>query len=180
MAVIRGFASSAPAFGADVFIADTASIVGDVELADQVSVWYGAVLRGDVGKIRIGARTNIQDNASVHMTHAVSDALIGNDVIIGHNAVVHGARVGDRVLIGMGAVVMDNAELGEGCWVAAGSVVPAGAVVPSYTLVRGAPARVARPISEAERTWAEEAVVRYLALAREHKLQQLASGMQLP
>jgi gamma-carbonic anhydrase len=180
VAVIRAFGQAHPRFGQRVFVADTAAITGDVELADDVSVWYGAVLRGDVGKIRIGARTNIQDNACLHMTHEVSDTVVGADVIIGHNVVLHGAIVEDNALIGMNAVVMDNAVVGEGSWIAAGSVVPPKLVIPPRSLVRGSPGRVVRPIKDEEQAWAKDAIERYLGLAREHKLQQQASGIFLP
>ncbi len=180
MAVIRAFGSAAPRFGSEVFVADTATVIGDVEVGDGVSLWYGAVLRGDVGRIRIGARTNIQDNASVHMTHQVSDALIGSDVIVGHNAVVHGAIIEDGALVGMHAVVMDNARLGAGSWVAAGSVVPPNLVVPPNVLVRGSPAKVVRELRPEEREWARGGVLRYLDLAREHRRAQRELGIELP
>src|SRR5690606_36935059 len=118
VAVIRAYKSRAPRFAPGVFVAESASIVGDVELGAEASVWYGAVLRGDVGRIGIGARTNIQDNACIHMTHQVSDALIGDDVIVAHNVVLHGAIIEAGALVGMNAVVMDNARIGAGAWVA--------------------------------------------------------------
>jgi gamma-carbonic anhydrase len=180
VAVIRGFGNDVPQFGERVFIADTAAITGAVVLADDVNVWFGAVLRGDVGKIRVGPRTNIQDNACIHMTHEVSDAVIGADVIIGHNAVLHGAIVHDHALIGMNAVVMDNAVVGEGAWVAAGSVVPPKMVIPPRSLVRGSPARLVRPTKQEEAMWAQDAIDRYLGLAREHQRQQRAAGVFLP
>lgn len=180
MAVIRAHAGRAPRFGAEVFVADTATVVGAVEVGDGVSVWYGAVLRGDVGRISIGARTNVQDNATIHMTHRASDALIGCDVIIGHNAVVHGAIVEDGALLGMQCVVLDNARIGAGSWVAAGSVVPPKLVVPPGVLVRGSPAKVVRELSADERAWARDAVLRYVDLAREHREEQLALGIRLP
>lgn len=151
-----------------MFVADTATVVGDVVLGDDVSIWYGAALRGDVGKIRIGARTNIQDNACVHMTWEVSDALIGADVVVGHNAVVHGATIEDGALIGIGAVLLDRARIGEGAWVAAGSVVSPNTVIEPGMLARGTPARAIRPVSEDERRWQREAILRYLELAKEH------------
>ncbi len=166
MALIRPFGPHHPRLANGVFVADTAAVIGDVELGEGVSVWYGAVLRGDVGKIRVGARTNIQDNATLHMSHGVSDALLGADVTVGHNAVIHGAKIGDRALIGMGAVVMDNALIGEGAWVAAASIVPPGAVVPPGSLfVKGKVSRAVRP---EEQEWARGAIERYLNLAREH------------
>jgi gamma-carbonic anhydrase len=180
MAVIRAFKGEAPKFGHEVFVADNATVVGAVEVGDQVSIWYGAVLRGDVGRIVIGARTNIQDNATIHMTHSVSDAVVGSDVIIGHNAVIHGAVIEDGVLLGMQSVVLDNARLGAGSWVAAGSVVPPNLVVPPGVLVRGSPAKVVRELRAEEHQWAAGAVARYLGLALEHRAEQLAAGIRLP
>lgn len=166
MALIRPYGPHRPLLASGVFVADTASVIGDVELAEDVSIWYGAVLRGDVGKIRIGPRSNVQDNATVHMSFRVSDALLGAEVTIGHNAVVHGARIADRALIGMGAVVMDNAVIEEGAWVAAGSVVPPNTVVPAGMLfIKG---RVSRQVRPEEHAWAGEAIERYLGLARAH------------
>jgi carbonic anhydrase/acetyltransferase-like protein (isoleucine patch superfamily) len=177
MALIRAFRDAVPRLGRDVFVAESASVIGAVDLADEVSVWYGAVLRGDVGSIRIGARTNIQDNATIHMTHQVSDSVIGADVIIGHNAVIHGATIEDGALLGMHAVILDNARLGAGAWVAAGSVVPPKMLVPPNTLVRGNPAKIVREVRPEEHAWAREGVLRYLELAKEHRRQQLAAGV---
>lgn len=180
MAVIRAYKDRKPRFGDGVFVAESASIIGDVELGADVSIWYGAVLRGDVGRIIIGPRTNVQDNACIHMTHQVSDAVIGSDVIIAHNVVVHGAVIEDGALIGMNAVVMDNACIGAGAWVAAGSVVPPNMRVAPGTLVRGSPARPGRPVRDEEREWARGAIARYLDLAAEHRKAQLAAGVRLP
>jgi gamma-carbonic anhydrase len=167
MPLVRAYGPDRPVFDASVFLADNATLIGDVVLGPEASVWYGAVLRADVGKIRIGARTNIQDNATIHMSHQLSDALIGDEVIVGHNAVVHGARIAHRALIGMGAVVMDNAEIGEGAWVAAATLVPPNTVVPPYAVfVRG---KVSREVRAEEREWARGAVERYVALARAHE-----------
>jgi carbonic anhydrase/acetyltransferase-like protein (isoleucine patch superfamily) len=162
--------------GRDVFIADNATLVGAIEIGDEASIWYGAVLRGDVGRVVVGARTNIQDNATVHMTHQVSHALIGSDVIVGHNAVIHGAQIEDGALIGMSSVVLDNVRVGAGSWVAAGSVVPPNFVVPPGMLVRGSPAKVVREVRAEEREWAREGVLRYLDLARQHRLEQLGEA----
>ncbi len=177
---IRAFQDRKPRFANAVFVAESASVLGAVELAEDVNIWYGAVLRGDVGEIKIGARTNVQDNATIHMTWEVSDAVIGSDVVIGHNAVIHGAVIEDRALIGMGAVVMDNAQIGQGAWVAAGSVVPPNTVVPAGMLYRGSPAKQARPVLEQESAWAAGAIQRYLGLAAEHKRQQELAGIYRP
>jgi gamma-carbonic anhydrase len=180
MALIRAHAGKSPVFGRDVFLADDATLVGAVEIGDGASIWYGAVLRADVGRIAIGARTNIQDNVTIHMTHRVSDALVGADVIVGHNVVIHGAVVEDGAMIGMQSVVLDNATIGAGSWVAAGSVVPPNLVVPPGVLVRGSPAKVVRDVRAEEREWVRQGVLRYIELARQHKAEQLSSGVRLP
>ena len=162
--------------GRDVFIADNATLVGEVAVGDEASIWYGAVLRGDVGRIVIGSRTNVQDNATIHMTHQVSHAVLGADVIVGHNAVIHGALIEDAVLIGMSSVVLDNARVGAGSWVAAGSVVPPNFIVPPGMLVRGSPAKVVREVRADEREWARQGVLRYVELARQHRREQVGES----
>ena len=123
MAIIRELRGFTPKIGKNCFIAENAVIIGDVTIGDDCSIWYGVVLRGDVNTIRIGNRVNIQDNASVHTLYQRSVTIIGDDVSVGHNAVVHGAKVGNNVLVGMGAILMDNAEIADGSIIAAGSVV---------------------------------------------------------
>lgn len=123
MAIIRSLRGFTPKIGKNCFIAENAVIIGDVTIGDDCSIWYGVVLRGDVNTIKIGNRVNIQDNASVHTLYQRSVTIIGDDVSVGHNAVVHGARVGNDVLVGMGAVLMDNAEIADGSIIAAGAVV---------------------------------------------------------
>lgn len=170
MAVVRALGKTRPVIESSAFLAETAVVVGDVHVGECASIWYGAVLRGDVGTIRVGARSNIQDNACIHMTHGVSNAEIGDNVIVGHGAVIHGAVVESHALVGISAVLMDNARIGEGAWVAAGSVVPPGMIVPPGMLVRGSPAREIRPVKEEETRWAQEAIQRYLGLAERHAL----------
>ena len=123
MAIIRSLRGFTPKIGKNCFIAENAVIIGDVTIGDDCSIWYGVVLRGDVNTIRIGNRVNIQDNASVHTLYQRSVTVIGDDVSVGHNAVVHGAKVGNNVLVGMGAILMDNAEIADGSIIAAGAVV---------------------------------------------------------
>lgn len=123
MAIIRELNGIMPKIGKNCFIAENAAIIGDVEIGDDCSIWYGAVLRGDVNKIIIGNRVNVQDNATVHTTYKKSIAVLGDDVSVGHNAVIHGAQVGKGCLIGMGSVLLDNAEIADGSIVAAGAVV---------------------------------------------------------
>ena len=129
MAIIRPLRGFTPKIGKNCFIAENAVIIGDVTIGDDCSIWYGVVLRGDVNTIKIGNRVNIQDNASVHTLYHRSVTVIGDDVSVGHNAVVHGARVGNDVLVGMGAILMDNAEIPDGTIIAAGAVVPSNQVL---------------------------------------------------
>lgn len=167
--MIKTLGGKTPQLGPDVFIADSAAVIGEVELGAAVSVWYGAVLRGDMGFIRVGARSNVQDLVCIHMTGDLSNTEIGEDVTIGHSAVIHGARIGDRALIGMGAILLDNVEIGEAALVAAGSVVPPRMRVPPRTLVRGQPARVVRELTDAEARLGLEGAEHYLELARRHR-----------
>ncbi len=135
---VRGFT---PKMGRDCFIADNAAIIGDVTMGDDCSVWFGTVLRGDVNTITIGDRVNIQDGSVLHTLYQKSTIEIGNDVSIGHNVVIHGAKIHDYALIGMGAIVMDDAEVGEGALVAAGSVVLSRTKIGAHEMWAGAPAK---------------------------------------
>jgi carbonic anhydrase/acetyltransferase-like protein (isoleucine patch superfamily) len=129
MALIKELNGCKPQFGKDCFIAETAVVVGDVTTGDDCSIWYGAVLRGDVNSIKIGDRVNVQDGAVLHTVYQKSICDIGNDVSIGHNAVVHGAKIGNNVLVGMGAVLMDNAVIPDNTVIAAGTVVLSNSVL---------------------------------------------------
>jgi carbonic anhydrase/acetyltransferase-like protein (isoleucine patch superfamily) len=166
--IVRPYRGIAPHLGANVYLAPTAAVVGDVELGDETSVWYGAVLRGDVGKIRIGQRTNVQDLACIHMSLGLSHAEIGDFVTIGHHATIHGARIQDGALIGIGSIVLDNAVIGHEAWVGAGALVPAGMQVPPRTLVLGQPARVVRELAEEDYLLGRRLAERYVGVAREH------------
>ncbi len=149
MALIRTLNGITPSFGRDPFLAETAVVVGAVVMGDGCSVWYHAVVRGDVNSIRIGHRVNIQDGAVLHCTYRKCGLVIGNDVSIGHNAIVHGCTVEDKVLIGMGAIVMDQAVIGTGSLIAAGAVVTQGTVVEPGSLMAGVPARRVGPVGRA-------------------------------
>lgn len=129
------------------FLAANCTIVGDVVLGDDCSVWFNTVLRGDVNSIRIGNKVNIQDGACIHCTFQKTKTLIGNNVSIGHNAIIHGCTIADNVLIGMGAIVMDNAEIGSNCIIAAGAVVLENTVVPEGSIFAGIPAKKVKDIS---------------------------------
>lgn len=143
-------------------------MVGDVEIGADSSLWYGAVVRADVNRIRIGARSNIQDQCVLHVTRDRFECRLGDEVTVGHRAVVHGCRVGDGALVGIGAVVLDGAEIGEGALVAAGALVPPGSAVPPGTLVRGVPARPVRQLSDAERETHRAQALHYVETARAH------------
>ena len=145
MALIRAHAGLSPRFGNEVFLADNASVIGAVEIGDQASIWYGAVLRGDVGRIVIGARSNVQDGAVLH-ADAGSPLVIGEGVTVGHQVMLHGCTVGDGSLIGIQAVVLNNARIGRNCIVGAGSVVTEGKEFPDNSLIVGSPAKVVRTL----------------------------------
>jgi len=148
MALLRTLNGIAPVFGSDCFLAETAVVIGDVVMGDQCSVWYNAVIRGDVNRIRIGDRTNIQDLAMLHCTYERAALTIGSDVSIGHGAIVHGCTIHDKVLIGMGAIVMDHAVIGEGSVIAAGAVVLQGSHIEPGSLVTGVPGKRVREVGE--------------------------------
>ena len=152
----------------NVYLADTARVLGEVELARDVNIWYGASVRGDVAKVFVGASTNIQDNAVVHCDSGFPNT-IGANVTIGHGALVHGEVVGDWTLIGMGAVVLGHTRIGSRCVVAAGAVVPPGTVVPDGMLIVGVPGRIARPINEKERQYLDWLAPHYVKLALLHQ-----------
>lgn len=135
--------------GQDVFIAPNATVIGDVELGDNASVWYQAVIRGDSDHIRIGSRTNVQDGSIIHVDPDVP-VNIGHDVILGHAAIVHGATVDDHTLIGMRASVLNNARIGKFCIIGAHSLIPPGKSIPDYSMVMGAPGKVVREVTEEE------------------------------
>ncbi len=137
-----------PVMGIDCFIAPNATIVGDVVMGDQCSVWFNAVIRGDVNSIRLGNKVNVQDGAVIHCTYEKTKTIIGNNVSIGHNAIVHGCVIANNVLIGMGAIVMDNAQIGSNSIIAAGAVVLENTVVEPGTIYAGVPAKKVKDISE--------------------------------
>lgn len=141
MALIKKVGQKAPQFGDGCWLAENATVVGDVVLGMECTVWFNAVIRGDVHYIRIGDRSNIQDGAVIHCTYQKSPVNIGSDVSIAHKAIVHGCTIEDRVLIGMGAIVMDDAVVQEGAVIAAGAVVLAGTVVEKNSIYAGIPAK---------------------------------------
>lgn len=141
MALIKKVRGFTPQFGKDCFLADNATIIGDVTMGDECSIWFGTVLRGDVNSIRIGNRVNIQDGSVLHTLYEKSTIEIGDDVSIGHNVTIHGATIKDGALVGMGSVILDHAVVGEGAIVAAGAVVLSKTVIKLGELWGGAPAK---------------------------------------
>jgi carbonic anhydrase/acetyltransferase-like protein (isoleucine patch superfamily) len=148
MPVILPVKGVSPEFGKNCFIAPNATIVGDVIIGDDCSIWFNAVVRGDVNSIRIGNKVNIQDGAVLHCTYEKTKVFLGNNVSVGHNAIVHGCKVHDNVLIGMGAIIMDNCEIGSNTIIAAGAVVTEGTIVPSGCIFAGVPAKKVKDISQ--------------------------------
>ena len=161
---LRPFQNTQPRLGARVFVADNAAVIGDVVLGDDASVWFGAVIRGDVFHIRIGARTNIQDNCTLHVTTGTHAVTIGDEVTMGHGVIAHGCTIERGALIGMGSRVLDGAVVGESALVGAGALVPEGMHVPPRTLVVGVPARVKRALTAEELARLEESWKHYVEL----------------
>ncbi len=151
-----------------VFRVEGATIIGDVEIGEHSSVWFNAVVRGDVHYIRIGKRTNVQDNSTLHVTKETYPLIIGDDVTIGHNVVLHGCTVNDRCLIGMGAIVLDNAQIGEDTIIGAGALVTEGAMVPPGSLVIGVPGKVVRALRPEEIGRIKRSAMNYIEYARNY------------
>jgi len=167
-AIIRSFAAARPRLHHSVWVAPGAVIIGDVEIGADSSVFYGSVLRGDVERIRIGERTNIQDQVTLHVSAGRFPTILGNEITVGHRAVVHGCRVGDGALIGIGSIILDGAEIGENAWVAAGAVVTPGSTIAAGFLAVGVPARAVRALSQDEIENQRARTLRYVETARSH------------
>lgn len=150
MPIIKSLHNTSPKFGKNCWLAETATVIGKVIMGNNCTIWYNAVLRGDVNNIILGNKVNIQDNAMVHCTYLKAETIIGNNVTVGHNAIVHGCKIANNVLIGMGAIVMDHANVGEGVIVAAGAVVRENEILPPYTLWAGVPAKKVKDLDKNE------------------------------
>ena len=184
MAHVLPFEGRTPTLGRDVWLAPTATLIGHVTLGDAASIWFGAVLRADTLAIVVGARTNIQDNAVVHITneHPLDGhdghgtrvgARIGEDVTVGHGAIVHACSIGDRVLVGMGSIVLDGAVIGNDVLVAAGTLITPGTIIPDGVVVMGNPGKVKGPLRESDRYWSQQASEMYVGYAARFR----ASGL---
>lgn len=163
--MIKTYKEFVPKIGKDTFIAETAVVLGDVEMGSECSIWYSAVLRGDVNKIRLGDRVNVQDCSCIHTSEGNAYIQIGNDVTIGHNACVHGAKIKDRVLIGMGSTILDNAEIGTCSVIAAGALVLQNTKIGDYELWGGVPAKLLKKLTPAD-------VERIISIGVEHYVMQ--------
>ena len=166
--MIRTFQGIKPTIPTSCFIEETGIVIGDVVMGEHCSVWFHAVIRGDVHYIRIGDRTNVQDLCMLHVTHETHPLDIGNEVTIGHGVILHGCTIKDRVLIGMGAIVMDGAVIGEDSVVGAGALVVEGMIVLPKSLILGSPGRVRRAVSEAELVWIKESAENYVKYAGQY------------
>lgn len=162
--MIYKFGDIKPTISKDAFVADEASIIGDVTVNSGASIWFGAVLRGDQAHIEIGEMSNVQDNATVH-----ANTTLGRGVTVGHNAIVHGCTIGDNTLIGMGAIVLDGAEIGKNCIVGAGALVTGGKKFPDGSLIIGAPASAKRELSPEEIASIKENADEYVELSRKYR-----------
>jgi carbonic anhydrase/acetyltransferase-like protein (isoleucine patch superfamily) len=169
MAIIRPFGGKAPRLHESAFAVDDAVIIGDVDVGERSSIWFGAVVRGDVNHIRIGARTNVQDHCVVHVTGHTHPTVVGDDVTLGHRVTLHGCTVKDRCLVGIGSVIMDGAVVGEDAMVGAGSLVPPGMVVPPGMLAIGSPAKVKRLLTPEEVAYFRKSAANYAAYAEQYR-----------
>jgi carbonic anhydrase/acetyltransferase-like protein (isoleucine patch superfamily) len=165
VALLRGFNGIDPVIGEDTFLAETATIIGDVKIGARSSIWYGTVLRGDVYHIRIGDEVSLQDNTVIHVTSGRHPTIVGDRVTVGHSVVLHGCTVESSCIIGMGAVVMDEAHVGARSIVGAGALVTPGTKIEPGYLVLGSPARPKRKLTEAELAWVESSADHYVELA---------------
>jgi len=172
--MLKKYKGKWPRLGEGVFIEDSAQVIGDVEIGANSSIWFNAVVRGDVHFIRIGDRTNVQDNSTLHVTKDTYPLIIGNDITIGHNVVLHGCTVRDRCLIGMGAIVLDNAEIGEDSIVGAGALVTEGMKIPPGSLVLGIPAKVVRGLKPEEKARILKSAQNYIEYSRNYTAPQEA------
>jgi gamma-carbonic anhydrase len=173
--MIRVFQGITPIIPPSCFIEDTAVIIGDVVLGEDSSVWFHAVIRGDVHSIRIGDRTNVQDLCMLHVTHDTHPLSIGHEVTVGHSVVLHGCTIKDRVLVGMGAIIMDGVQLGEDSVVGAGALITEGTIVPPKSLVLGSPAKVKRTVTDQELAWIKASADNYVKYSRQY-LQDPSKG----
>ncbi|HYV47767.1 MAG TPA: gamma carbonic anhydrase family protein [Myxococcaceae bacterium] len=162
---VRAFKGMAPKLHPSVFVEQSATVIGDVEIGEQSSIWFNTVVRGDVNRIRIGRRTNIQDLSLIHVQKDQYATTIGDEVTVGHHVVLHGCTVGNRVLVGMGAILMDGVVVEDECIVGAGALLTPGTRIPTGMLAVGSPAKPRRPLTPEERAWLSRSAANYAEYA---------------
>lgn len=173
-AIIDRYLRAMPRFGARVVVFPGAAVVGDVALGEDVSIWYGAVLRGDLASVSVGARTNIQDGAVVHVADGAA-CEIGEEIVVGHRAMLHACRVEDGCLVGMQATILDGAVIGHGSVVGAGALVTQRTIIPPHSLVLGAPARVIRKLEDKDEAFHRSMAHKYMRLKENYRCDSLAA-----
>jgi gamma-carbonic anhydrase len=166
--MLKKYLGKAPQVHPDAWVADEAIVIGDVVIGKDASIWFQTIVRGDVAHVRIGARTNIQDHCTIHVTRDAHPTVIHDDVTVGHRAVLHGCEVMSGALIGIGAILLDDVVVEEGALVGAMSLVTPGTRVAAGQLVMGQPARVVRMVTDAERQWMAETVTNYVGYAKDY------------
>ena len=166
--MIKKFRGKSPVIPDSCYISESVDLIGEVTLGENVSLWFGTVVRGDMHFITIGNRSNIQDNSVVHVTTDISPTRIGDEVTVGHNAIIHGATIEDRCLIGMGAIIMDDSVVGEGSIVGAGAVVPPNMIIPPHSLVVGLPAQIVRQTTDEELEMIIERAQHYIDFSQKY------------
>ena len=167
--MIKTFRGKSPLIPNSCYISESVDLIGDVILGENVSIWFGTVVRGDMNFITIGNQSNIQDNSVIHVTTDVSPTQIGDEVTVGHHAIIHGATIEDRCLIGMGAIIMDDVIIGEGSIVGAGAVVPPNIIIPPRSLVVGLPAKIIRQTTDEELEMIINRAQHYIDFSQEYK-----------
>ncbi len=168
MAVLKAYRGKLPKVHPTVYMSENVYVIGDVEIGEDSSLWFGTVVRGDVNYIRIGRRTNVQDNSVIHVTHETYPTVVGDNVTVGHRVVLHGCVLHSNILVGMGAVIMDGVEIEEYVLVGAGALIPPGRRIPSGVLVAGVPAKVVRDLREEEVRLIEESAQNYVRYKNEY------------
>jgi gamma-carbonic anhydrase len=166
--MLKTYRGIAPTIAPSAFVEDTAVVIGDVIIGPESSVWFHAVIRGDVNHIRIGHRTNIQDLCLLHVAHNTHPLILGDNITVGHRAVLHGCTLQDRVLIGMGAIIMDGVVIEEDCIIGAGALITERIHIPPKSLVIGFPAKVKRMLTDVEVQWIKESAANYIRYAEQY------------
>lgn len=170
--MVRTFRGIAPTIAPSAFVEETAVVIGDVVVGPDSSIWFHAVIRGDVHYIRIGHRTNIQDLCLLHVSHHTHPLTLGDDITVGHRVVLHGCTIHDRVLVGMGAIIMDGVVIEENCVIGAGALITEGVHIPPKSLVLGSPAKVKRLLTEDEMQWIKRSAANYMHYAQQYVAEQ--------